>query len=354
MSTTKPVDIYLDTLDANVTATNLTWDAQAQQITGFDATATIYVKTSDMKNTFWFGLDSNEVVDSEFQVDAGKIMNTDINFYLNYEANKDTPLFATDAFAAMLTENAIGGSTYNGKNFTPDEFQVPQDYARYVAYKLFGIYNAVDIFNNESTFAESLYSIADSQINNVHNKLMKAIDVKNAIDYVTATGSSGTDATDLSGAYASLNGQQFVTNKWDTHQNLGFQILKQLEKGDPLRFTTDLQAAGALVKTTIYPFNHDVYKMPFRDGDSVSFKVTVKPSATQVTALIPDGSGSSISIPDRVYRIKYLLVSDDEYASSASFSNSSHHNNDIGSRYSASNITPITAYASVTPALPLV
>lgn len=353
MSTSTPVQVYLAALDESVTPEkNLAWDAAAANIGPVDAVATVYVKTSDMKNIFWFGTDSIDVSDG----DVAK--RTDLNFYLNYPDNVSCPLFDTNAFAGMMTSGMIGGTNLGGVTLVPHQLQVPQDYARYIAHTLFGIYSAVDIFNNESEFAESLYSVADAQINDVHNKLMKAIDINNAISYVTAYGCSGTDAVDASGSWADMGGHQFVTNNWSSANNLGFQVLKQLEAGDPMRFTTDLNVSS-LVKQTTSPAGHSVYKMPFRDGDSISFKATITPNGTQVSDLLNFNSG--LTLADRVYQIKYLLVSDSDYDTVASISGNGHANNvidvyhqvnNVDGRYLSSNITPVTDYSGIAPALP--
>ena len=334
------VNVYLDTFDESVTPdTNLAWDAAANVITGIDAKATIYVKTTDMKNIFHFGLDSVRVGDADV---AG---GNDLIFYLNYEDNASAALFSKSAFSGMLTYGLVGGLTsLNGWALEPNDRQVPQDYARYISNTLFGTPHAVDIFNNEGTFCSALYSLANVNINNDHNALMKAIDSNNAGTLVTGSGNSGTDN----------DGKHYVTNNWlgedginVNAKNLGFQILKQLQHGDPIRFTTEL-SAGNLVKTTTNPSAHSVYKMPFKDGDTVSFKVTIQPNATQVSELIPSGVPPALS--NRVYQIEYKLVSDADYVAAANVSSNTGSNNDIAtSRYDG--ITAITAYASLTAAL---
>lgn len=337
------VNVYLDTLDESVTPdTNLAWDAAANVITGIDAKATIYVKTTDMKNIFHFGLDSVRVGDAD--VSGGN----DLIFYLNYEDNASAALFSKSAFSGMLTSGFVGNlQSLNGWALEPNDRHVPQDYARYISNTLFGTPHAVDIFNNEGAFCSALYSLSNVNINDVHNALMKAIDTNNAETLVTGAGNSGTDTTDAAGEYAALGGKQYVTNNYVNAKNLGFQILKQLQHGDPMRFTTDLSAEN-LVKTTTNPSAHSVYKMPFKDGDTVSFKVTIQPNATQVSELIPSGVPPALS--NRVYQIEYKLVSDADYAAAADVTVNTGSNNDIAtSRYAG--ITAITAYADLTAAL---
>ena len=330
------VNIYLNELDTTIMPyVNLAWDSTQHLITDYDATATIYVKTTDMKNIFNFGLDSTDVAD---------INETDIIYYLNYDDNKSCALFNKSVFSSMLTSNGIGGTMdINGNDLQPDDIQIPQDYARHISTSLFGIPYLVDIFNNEGEFCSDLYSQANLEINNKHNALFKAIDSANANNYITQNGYSGIDTT--TNIYSDMGNKHYVTNSWDDPKNIGKQIFNQILNADPNRFTTELNNSN-IVKVVTNPENKTIFKMPFMDGDTLAFKVTINPNMTQVTELIP--FAVDLNIPQRTYKIEYKLVSDIDYNSSQSILNFSGLNNQIdSSRYT--NMSAITSYSSLIP-----
>lgn len=222
------------------------------------ATAVFNVKTETMRNVFRFQTDASDVD----QVADG----TDTLYYVKMDQWPATAIL-NPAHAMMDhsdSENAIATADSNG-TYVDNRMLVKHDFVRYLALKLFNTYQGVDLFSNEDEMKEDL-----------------------AAKGATAWAS-------ISGDLHTADSSSPMTNDDDTN-NFSRQLLEQIINNDRDRLISDASAG------TIDASNA-IQAVPLVDGDSISFKVTLKAATGQHNL-----TGVS-AIGDRSYKIKLILGS---------------------------------------------
>ena len=207
------------------------------------------VSASVMQNTFFYRTDKDITLDASFvyfYVDSSKW--TDKNTVLNPKNG-------------IVTTNMYVSNDGVGKDFLRD-----------LAKQLFGTYLGADLFTNE-----------DSVITDVNAKCddvaTYAVALVNSID--KTVGTSTLLKTDLSGA-------KYLDDNVST-SNISRELFNQLMTSAPTRFNdTKLQKYNASGEEDGY------YKLPIFQGDTITFKMTISPSATQTTA-VPTGPTALLS-----------------------------------------------------------
>lgn len=222
------------------------------------ATAVFNVKTETMRNVFRFQTDASDVD----QVADG----TDTLYYVKMDQWPATAIL-NPAHAMMDhsdSENAIATADSNG-TYAANRMLVKHDFVRYLALKLFNTYQGVDLFSNEDEMKEDLAA-------------------KGAAAWAS-----------ISGDLHSADSASPMTNDI-SNNNFSRQLLEQIINNDRDRLISDASAG------TIDASNA-VQAVPLVDGDSISFKVTLKAATGQHNL-----TGVS-AIGDRSYKIKLILGS---------------------------------------------
>ena len=220
------------------------------------ATAVFNVKTETMRNVFRFQTDASDVD----QVADG----TDTLYYVKMDQWPATAIL-NPAHAMMDhsdSENAIATADSNG-TYADNRMLVKHDFVRYLALKLFNTYQGVDLFSNEDAMKEDLAA-------------------KGAAAWVS-----------ISGDLHSADSASPMTNDI-SNNNFSRQLLEQIINNDRDRLVSDASAG------TIDASN-EIQAIPLVDGDTISFKVTLKAAAGQHNL-----TGVS-AIGDRTYKIKLIL-----------------------------------------------
>ena len=206
-----------------------------------------------MQNTFFYRTDKDITLDASF-----------VYYYVDSSkwTNKSTVLNPKNG---VVTTNMYVSNDGVGKDFLRD-----------LAKQLFGTYLGADLFTNE-----------DSVITDVNAKCddvaTYAVALINSID--KTVGTSTLMKTDLSGAKY-LDDQVSISN-------ISRELFNQLMTNAPARFSdTKLQKYNASGEDGFY-------KLPIFEGDTITFKMTISPSATQTTA-VPTGLTSLLS---RSYKV---------------------------------------------------
>lgn len=238
------------------------------------ATAIFNVKTETMRNVFRFQTDASDV---DTVTDG-----TDTQYYVKMDQWPATAIL-NPAHAMMDhsdSENPIATGDSNG-TYVDNRMLVKHDFVRYLALKLFNTYQGVDLFSNEDAMKEDLAE-------------------KGAAAWASISG-------DLHGSAGPL------TNN-DNDDNFSRQLLEQIINNDRDRLISDASAG------TIDASN-EIQAMPLVDGDTISFKVTLKAATGQHNL-----TGVS-AIGDRTYKIKLVLGSgtNTEPTDSNSTNNSSYY-----------------------------
>ena len=240
------------------------------------ATAIFNVKTSSMRDVFQFQTDAS---------DADQIKDsTDTLYYVKMDRWPAAGIL--NPVHAMMddsnSENPIATGDSNG-TYVDNRMLVKHDFVRYLALKLFNTYQGVDLFSNEDAMKEDLA-------------------IKGAAAWAS-----------ISGDLHTANGNNPMTNSNDTN-NFSRQLLEQIINNDRDRLISDA-SAGTIDASNV------VQAMPLVDGDTISFKITLKAATGQHNL-----TGVS-AIGDRTYKIKLVLGSgtNTEPTDSNSTNNSSYY-----------------------------
>ena len=223
-----------------------------------DAVATVQVPVSVFTSIFKYKSDS---------VDVDDVHADDIQYYVyksGWSGNVITP------GEAVLESNAIlpGADLNNLKH----------DFVRYLAVKLFNTHHGVDLFNNETALLSNIVSQGLLVNNSIRDHLDLA-DVNNA-------GLTG-DAV-----------PRYQTNASTGPSNFSRVLLQQMMN------TSTGKSRFAAIAAQPADANA-IRSIPFIDGDSVSFKLTVNPNTDQQKLTSPS---SDIQLQGRTYKIKMNLV----------------------------------------------
>jgi hypothetical protein len=245
--------------------------AAPEAMTDISAVATYNIKRSVLRSVFQFHSDSADVND----VDA-----SDTKYYV-FMNNWPLDASLNPAHASMTTTPmlATAGDILANKNL------VKHDFVRYMAFKLFNTVYGVDLFANENAVLNDI----SSKGRTAKDSIRTALDNVSTTSTVTGGGALATDASN----------NKYTTNAANTNTNVCRELIRQIGSSAPSRFNYGVSdASGVDLSSNIYR------QVPFLDGDSINFKLTVTPNATQHNL-----TGRSTAFEARVYKIR-LLVSD--------------------------------------------
>lgn len=276
--------------NVNIVLSDLSFSVQMLQTATMDikeppslydvsAAAVFTVSTTDMRNVFQFRTDSLDMTNTDA---------TDLKYYVDMGAWPSDPYLVINPANAALDYNApnvsfgaIADSNYNLEQYSSDKMMVKHDFVRYLALRLFGSYDAIDIFNNEEELISNLESIGDgSEPGHVW------YDISYALHRVSITGMNMNGDLTLD----STTGEYCMTNAVTTTDNLCREMFLQIAEVTPERLQSVQQTS-------------DRQPLLFQDGDSINFTVTIYPAENQhlLTNVNP--------IPARPYQIKLYMVS---------------------------------------------
>lgn len=252
-----------DTVEMSVSASFIDFvneDLTRFNINEADIVAFYEVSLQDMKNTFSFLTDSNDIDDAV--IDGHKNVNTDMDII--YEIYPE--YFPNINFAHAQT---VIPETYNTKHFMTNLNDTPygttfnstrsllkHEYIRYLSSKLFNTIQGVDLFNNE----QELKNIIVRKGNEVLNSILQ--DLSNA---------SGMSNIDTDGT------------------NIGREIILQILNNEPQRFKNlSINDNGSI-------------SFPFLENDTLIFNVSINSNENQHNL-----TGTNL-IQTRVYRIVLIM-----------------------------------------------
>jgi hypothetical protein len=156
---------------------------------------------------------------------------------------------------------------------------VKHDFIRYLALKLFGTVNGVDLFNNEVQMVQALNYIGNTSLEDISGTFWKY--------------SSHSTFPDISGMFLTdaSNNMRYATDEFNTNENICRELFYQLLYEKKERFAN------------LVTDNNYLVGLPILEGDVINFNFTINPSPGQnVLTGVPEFFG-------RNYRIK-LIVDD--------------------------------------------
>jgi hypothetical protein len=229
------------------------------------ANAEYYASVSSMRNAFYFQTDSRDISD---------LSGDDIKYYVNWPVH-----VILNPCHAYVSSNAIATTDLSG-NIPSNRQLVKHDFIRHIAKDLFNTHLAVDLFQNEQALKDDLASKG-------HSEAWESILSDISAVSITNTTLQGPDGS----------GEYYITNGITTNNNLTRELLGQVISSAPVRLY-DLSGIALNNNLALEKFS-----IPFQDGDSISFKLTLKAAPNQ--HLLVDKVNP---VPDRTYRIRLNIV----------------------------------------------
>ena len=238
-----------------------------------DAIAEFYVKTLDLQNLFMFQTDSDDI---------DTITNsTDTRYFVRQSVLPSAlilnPCHAWVSTNPVATADRIGIISDNRE-------LVKHDFIRHISKSLFNTHLGVDLFTNEDSVK---YDLAYKG----HNEAWK----NGILASIQAVGDVSLNTTTFAGKYGTQETYgKYLTNDASGSNNLCRELLKQIAFVAPNRLTT-LGSTPSIIVDGSYGY----YKMPFLDGDSISFVLTLNAAPNQHLVV-----NKATAVPARTYRIR--------------------------------------------------
>jgi uncharacterized protein YjbI with pentapeptide repeats len=235
--------------------------------------AVFYVNTADMQNVFRFQTDASDVDNNA---------SADLHYY-TFMSSWPQNTILNPAHAMMDAAESSGAMsatfvTASGDTYASNKNLVKHDFLRYVAHRLFNSVHGLDLIHNEAEMAEDVAAKG-------HAIWMH---IKGILDSVSTA-----SVTDPSGFTFGVDqfGNKYLTNTDASDVNVCREMMMQMISKSPERFIVgENDVAGVGIR-----------KLPFMDGDSFNFKITVNAAEGQHELI------NVAPIPPRVYNIKIVL-----------------------------------------------
>lgn len=260
MTAPSNVDFVLSNFESEVTmsVSGTVASSSIPSITA-DALAEIDISLSALKSVFKFSSDSEDVTD---------LASTDIKYYVDSASFPSVnPANATVSDADAIATTGIAAN----KQY------VAHDFVRHIASELFNTYHGVDLFNNELALLNDIRSICGSGSGKLWDSLKEKL---------AKVGVAG-DHADL----VTTGTKYYLTNSNSSDENFTRVLMEQMMSVDVTRFAT-LETADT----------DGLRSLPFKSGDSISFKLTINPDANQ-----KDLTGVA-EVKSRSYQIKLNIT----------------------------------------------
>ena len=217
-----------------------------------------YVETAHMKDVFKYEADSFDVNDTDA---------SDIKYYVYRNAWPAT-LKLNPVHAHTLTSSPIlptAGEVLAEKNL------VKHDFVRYLAKCLFNTPHGVDLFSNEDALLTDL--------------VQKGAAARLAIE-------ASLNAVNQANAAHGTAPHKYSINTLDSSANFSRVLLRQVANAAPARFHGTADISG-------------IHSIPFVDGDTINFKVSITPATNQQHLTLPN---QNTAFDTREYKIQLVLV----------------------------------------------
>lgn len=230
-----------------------------------DAHASVSVTLANMQTIFFIEFFDDTTKKTRFYVDKTK-------FYAHIDLSN-----------AVMD---ISSSTQDMSMNSGGTNQYPDDYLRFISYKVFGNSNGVGLFTNATTVIQSI----KSDFYTSYNSILVALDSSSNISSAGSSTVRGLTITRELDASNNLYVDASGNNQNDL--NIGWNMFESLVTNNLTRATYFLEQTPAK-----YPF-------PFVVGDAISVYVTINanPSQKSLTLL------SSSAIENRTYRIRIRVI----------------------------------------------
>lgn len=244
-----------------------------------DATTSLYVKTSDIKQVFLFQSDAAEII-SNPQL---------IRFYVNSKAWENGIVGNINPADSVVQTGSIITTSLDGTPYPQNKMFVCHDYLRYLSVSLFNTPYGVDLFENINPL---LQDIRDKCNDNVWSFQVNS-SIKNSLSAVDMTAPNHDQSFTLP-MFQDVNGLYYTTAGDNDPTNIGRLIAEEIMTAAPERFVVPT------IQNTDQP-----QSVPFQDGDRLIFSIGINPAMTQEKLTL-----LNTPIQIRTYLIQLILTAD--------------------------------------------
>jgi hypothetical protein len=271
MATPTPINFVLNAFSGSVTM-DLSGALSTEMISdlSFDAVAILEISKDTMKDVFKYQTDSYSI---------NNVYTDDIKYYV-YN-NAFTQLNAANGMMdysanGYSSQSPIATTLMDGTTaIAANKMLVAHDYIRYLAVRLFGSHQGVDLFSNQVELLSHLRALAGPDASG------------SAWDNINvALNAAGAANADL---HADANGGFFKDNEDTTSANVCRELMLQIAQYDPSRFSAISDTA-------------EIQPVPLVSGDSISFTLGIDAAAGQELLT------GVTAIPKRTYKVRLVLV----------------------------------------------
>jgi hypothetical protein len=261
------VELILNELNTEITAAKALINGKIVILEGIDACGVIELSVNLFKTLFFY------------QTDA-LFDDNQVKYYTSYN-----PDFIFNAAESKLDHNLSFGAievTNTNRMFLTDDF------IRYLAVKLFGTFNGVDLFVNEVELEQSLYEKITLSMETNYATI-------NSLNYIDGSNVNLLLDTKYTKAYDYRIDRyvycytKYTTDSFNTKQNLCRELMLQILQLDPARFQ-NIQNTSSM------------QPLPFIAGDTINFKIGINAAEGQELLTNVD------PILKRTYQIKIILT----------------------------------------------
>jgi hypothetical protein len=246
-----------------------------------DAVAHVFVKVSDFNSVFMFGTDS---------VDIENDPATDIKYFV--DASKFPTDLTVNPCHAYVYQNAIANAGRDNLIYSDNRMLVKHDFIRHIAKELFNTHLGVDLFSNED---ELKYDLASKGHDVWHNPTAGILAKIQKYSMADGTATELQDVVIRNPITQTDITYKFLPDNFNTIENYPRALFKQMMS------STEGKARLLKMADNIIPDIPGVYRIPFADNDSISFKLTLNPQPDQHLLT------SVTEVKPRTYRIKMIL-----------------------------------------------
>jgi hypothetical protein len=269
------VEIVVNAFNGAVTPT-----AATAAFTAADASAELQVSLLDFQNMFSIQTPDNL---------ADAVNTSNIRYYVDTaQTAHDYSLFSAtaskkvNAALAEVVLNAAAAADSAGNEFATGGLGVVNDYMRNLAAQKLGSPYLTNLFTNEFTVQASIVAACKVVNTNIKNKLI-------------ALNLTSTDEE----LVADASGVKFAPDTYTDSDNICRVLFQALYAQAPERFN-QVDASGAPTFSSAFARE----PLPFVDGDSIVFTVTMDNSAQDSGGV---GWAAAGSVTDRRYKIRLIL-----------------------------------------------
>lgn len=320
-------EFYLQELNIEVDAAKalLHGGDNTTPFTDVSANALLKIPVSYARHLFQYQADA---------IDVNDLNKDDIKFRMFHKTTNDLSTdISGDTLKLFNSKNVIPGESevilnsigfYGSANVNPNEMKVNSDFVRHIAEKIFGV-PVTDLFSNERVVRNDINKdsadVYVSKIQELVDFRVNYIDASNQYVRVNTVQGNVTDSAEVVSKATQFPARLIFSQLVNSAPERFASLDTIIDPSNVDGLNASLDSSNNLLH--LFDPSDNIFDpsenqtnqlwryMPLKVGDSIYFKLTISPDETQENETTANNqSGTDIS--SRSYRIKMLLVSDED------------------------------------------